>query len=172
MKLKKLVLMALIGCSIVALSACSAKKHYNQAGVMEEGGAETSGIGENENFVGAGEMGGANAERKNTFYFDYDRSSVRDEDKPRIYANANFLIANSSKKVIIEGHTDPRGSREYNIALAERRANAVAELLVSKGVNPGQIRIVSYGAERLAAPGRTEQDFQLDRRAIIVYVQK
>ena len=81
-------------------------------------------------------------------------------------------MAHASARVILEGHTDPRGSREYNVALGERRANAVAEFMKEKGVNPEQIRVVSYGAQRLAAPGRTESDYQLDRRVVLVYSQK
>jgi peptidoglycan-associated lipoprotein len=172
MKLKQLATVLLISCTVLALSACASKKHgnYNDTGVSDADGAQAAGIGEGENFGGAGgNMGGPQSSRKNTYYFDFNRSDVREEDKPGIFANANYLIAHSNKRVIVEGHTDPRGSREYNVALAERRANAVADMLKSKGVNPDQIRVVSYGAERLAAPGHSEQDFQLDRRAIIVY---
>jgi peptidoglycan-associated lipoprotein len=177
MQIKKLVQVLLIGGAILTLSACKAPNHagddqFNAAGNdAMSGGADASGAGQGSNF---GDEGGANAKRsaKNTYYFDYDRSDVRSEDKPGIYSNADYLVAHSNAKVIVEGHTDPRGSREYNVALAERRADAVADLLKSRGVNPSQIRIVSYGAERPAVPGRTEQDFQLDRRAIIVYVKR
>lgn len=177
MKLKQLATILLVGCTVLALSACANKRHgnynNNDSGVSETDGAQTAGMGEGDNFGGAGGAeggaGGSQASRKNTYYFDYDRSDVREEDKPRAFASANYLISHSNKRVTVEGHTDPRGSREYNVALAERRANAVADLLKSKGTNPGQIRVVSYGAERLASPGRSEQDFQLDRRAVIVY---
>ena len=74
--------------------------------------------------------------------------------------------------VLLEGHTDPRGSREYNIGLGERRAKAVAQVLTDKGVDPSQIRVVSYGAEKLATAGHSDSDYQLDRRVVLVYVQR
>lgn len=176
MQLKKLVQVLLIGGAILALSACKAPHHANQdqfnaSGDAMSGGAEASGAGEGSDF-GGDSSANARQSAKNTYYFDYDRSDVRSEDKPGIYANADYLVAHPRASVTVEGHTDPRGSREYNVALAERRADSVANLLKSRGVNPGQIRIVSYGAERLAVPGHTETDFQLDRRAIIVYAKK
>lgn len=173
MRLKKLVQILFVTCGICALGACSSKhKGYtpgSEAAVSS--GAEATGIGEGEHF-GKEEGVQQRHTKKNTYYFDYDSNVIHEGDKPEIYANANYLLTHSNAKIIVEGHTDPRGSREYNIALGERRANAVADLLKSKGVNPAQIRVVSYGAERVAVPGRSEQDYQLDRRAIIVYQQR
>ena len=95
---------------------------------------------------------------------------VHDGDKPAIEANA-AKIASSSKTAMIEGHTDPRGSREYNIGLGERRAKAVADILTANGVSRKQVRIVSYGAEKLASQGHTEADYQRDRRGVLNYLQ-
>jgi peptidoglycan-associated lipoprotein len=175
MQIKRLVQVLLIGGAILTLSACKAPSHagqdqYSSGGDSMSGGADASGAGDGSNFGDGGAYGRQSA--KNTYYFDYDRSDVRSADKPGIYSNADYLVSHSSARIIVEGHTDPRGSREYNVALAEHRAEAVADILRSRGVNPSQIRIVSYGAERLAVPGHTEQDFQLDRRAVIVYVKK
>jgi peptidoglycan-associated lipoprotein len=175
MKLKQLAQVTLIACGVLALSACAARHPastggYNEAGLADANGAQAAGMGEGENFGGSNDGAGSKQGiNKKTYYFDYDSNVVHDEDKAAIAANANYLVAHTNTKVIVEGHTDPRGSREYNVALGERRANAVADLLRSKGVNAGQIRVVSYGAERLAVPGHNEQDYQLDRRAIIVY---
>lgn len=173
MKLKRIVQLTLIGCGLVALAACSAHKNTDQASVSDmnggNSGAMASGVSDNANY---GDAGPQDSLHKRTYYFDYDKSNVHEDDKPAIFANADYLVAHPSAKVIVEGHTDPRGSREYNVALGERRAEAVIELLKSKGVNPGQIRVVSYGAERLAAPGHTESDYQLDRRAVIVYTHR
>lgn len=169
MKLKKLAKIMLISCSVLAIAACSstAKKNTMMASAgSEQSGAEVNGIGETENF-GGGVNGNRHAANKNTYYFDFDKSDIRPEDKPVILAKADQLVGQPNKKIILEGHTDPRGSREYNVALGERRANSVAELLKSKGVSKNQVRVVSYGAERLAAEGRTEEDYQLDRRAVI-----
>lgn len=175
MRLKNLFKELVVVSSILALSACSAPGHKGQGqdgGAYDANGeAQASGVGQGSNF---GDQAGGPQQSlaKRTYYFDYDKSQIHDEDKPAIAANADYLMAHSSAKVILEGHTDPRGSREYNVALGERRANAVAEFMKEKGVNPEQIRVVSYGAQRLAAPGRTESDYQLDRRVVLVYPQK
>ena len=117
-------------------------------------------------------VGSKHASGKDVYYFDFDRSVVKPVDMPAIYAKADYLLSHPKAKIILEGHTDPRGSREYNIGLGERRANAIAEVLKSKGVNPSQIRMLSYGAERLAAQGRSEEDYQMDRRAIFAHIQQ
>jgi len=178
MQLKKIVQIMLVSCSILALSSCSSgKKHGAGDSAMLEGsgsggGAETSGIGDSDKFGGQGGMGSSGQSiTKRTYYFDYDSSDIHEDDMPAIYANADNLVAHPNMRIILEGHTDPRGSREYNVALGERRANTVMAVLKSRGVNPNQIRVVSYGAEQLAAPGRSEQDFQLDRRVVIAYTQ-
>jgi peptidoglycan-associated lipoprotein len=173
MRLKKIAQVVLISCSILALGACStAKKHGNSSSMGDgEGGAQTSGIEQGEGF---GDEGGGSGQglSKRTYYFDFNSFEIRQSDMSAIEANADYLVAHPNTKIILEGHTDPRGSREYNVALGEHRANAVLEVLKTRGVNPSQVRVVSYGAEQLAAPGHAEQDFQLDRRAVIVYVQR
>ena len=175
MKIKKIVHVTLLSCSLLALAACSSTKHKNTDDMGMNGAndsAQSSGIGQGEDFGSTDGVSSQGLLSKRTYYFDFDRSNVHENDKPAIMANADYIIAHPNSKVIVEGHTDPRGSREYNVALGERRANAVADMLKSRGVNPNQIRVVSYGAEQLAQPGRTEADFQLDRRAVIVYLQK
>ncbi|EKD53885.1 MAG: Peptidoglycan-associated lipoprotein [uncultured bacterium] len=174
MKLKKLLCVIGVGC-IIALSACSTTKKNKYAGsgddsrmmTADAGGAHSSGLGENTSYGGQGAGTRSPLVAQRTYYFDFDKSDVHEEDKPAILANADYLVAHPHTKIILEGHTDPRGSREYNVGLGEHRANAVLDLLKSRGVNPKQIRVVSYGAERPAVSGRTEQDYQLDRRAII-----
>jgi peptidoglycan-associated lipoprotein len=180
MKFKKLTQILLVSCGILALGACSSTKHGYNSGAdgasamndMNMNGAQSSGIGDNENYGGGGQGGSKNSKTARVFYFDYDKFDVRTDDKAAVLANADWLIAHPNSKIILEGHTDPRGSREYNVGLGENRAKAVLDLLQSRGVNPDQIRVVSYGAERPAAQGHTEQDFQLDRRAVIDVAQR
>jgi peptidoglycan-associated lipoprotein len=170
MKLKKLFQSMIVTCGILSLAACSSMHKNNgsaNGGADVNGAAQTSGMGDGSNFGGD-----ANSASKRIYYFEFDRSEIRDTDKASIIANANNLVAHPSAKILLEGHTDPRGSREYNVALGERRANAVAEFLKAKGVNPDQIRVISYGAERLAVPGHNEEDFQQDRRVVLVYLQQ
>jgi peptidoglycan-associated lipoprotein len=171
MKLKMLIQSMIVTCGILSLAACSSLHHRNGPAdgstTDMNGAAQTSGAGDGSSFGGDAE-----ALNKKVYYFDFDRSEIKDEDKPSINANADNLIAHRNVKILLEGHTDPRGSREYNVALGERRANAVADMMKAKGVSPDQIRVVSYGAERLAVPGRSEQDFTQDRRVVLVYLQQ
>src|SRR5262245_4171123 len=149
MKLNKWIQVILVGCSIVALTACSSHKRQDQAAINEanaayrHGGAHTAGLGSESGF--GDRAGKERLLSKRVYYFDFDSNVVHDEDKPAVIANANYLVGHSKVKVMLEGHTDPRGSREYNIGLGERRAKAIANILTEKGVNPAQIRVVSYG---------------------------
>jgi peptidoglycan-associated lipoprotein len=176
MQLKTLVKATLVTLSIVAVTACThTKKNMDSTmGVADANGgsSQTAGIGDGSSY---GNQNASSSDKaaleKTTYYFEFDRSEVSQSDLPAIYAQANYLLSHPNAKIVLEGHTDPRGSREYNVGLGERRANAIAAILRSKGVNPNQIRILSYGAERPAANGRTEQDFQLDRRSVVVHIQ-
>ena len=172
MQLKKVVHMLLISVSIGILGGCAATPHTGSDDVSVtdgNGGAQTSGVGDEDSSFGHGSEQGIS---KRTYYFDFDSSDIHEQDKSAISANANYLVSHTGAKIILEGHTDPRGSREYNVALGERRANAVADLMKSDGVKSSQIRVVSYGAERLAIAGHTEDDYKLDRRVVLVYSQK
>ena len=102
-------------------------------------------------------------------YFDYDSSTVLSQYEEIIQAHAGFLQANPDMTTTLEGHADERGSREYNLALSERRALAVKKQLVVLGASPDQIRTVSYGEERPADPGHDEQAWGLNRRVEFVY---
>jgi len=108
---------------------------------------------------------------KRVIYFDFDRSDIKDEFRDILNAHAEYLASNPSIDVTIEGHTDERGTREYNIALGERRANAVKRMLTLQGVSASQIRVISYGEERPAALGHDERAWALNRRAIIDYLR-
>ena len=115
----------------------------------------------------AGAGGAVSADR--VVYFDFDSVEIRPESKPVIESNARSLASNRRIITQLEGHTDERGSREYNIALGERRANAVRQTMIVMGVSPQQVRVVSYGEERPAAGGQDEQSYALNRRVEIVY---
>ena len=102
-------------------------------------------------------------------YFDFDSASIRNEDRAAIKAHAEYLSQHSGASVVLEGHTDERGSREYNIALGERRAKAVRQLLLFQGAVASQIQTVSYGEENPAAIGHDEDSWQQNRRVEITY---
>ncbi|MFW6342220.1 MAG: peptidoglycan-associated lipoprotein Pal [Halothiobacillaceae bacterium] len=102
-------------------------------------------------------------------YFEFDSFAVRSEFRDLLRGHARFLRDNPQRRVTVEGHTDERGSREYNIALGERRGNAVRDMLLINGVAPEQIRVVSYGEERPAVDGTDEKAWAQNRRAELVY---
>ncbi len=102
-------------------------------------------------------------------YFDFDKSAIRSEFRTMLNAHAMNLVADPSKSVVLEGHADERGTREYNLALGERRAKAVADYLMLKGVSANQIDTVSYGEEKPLSFGSTEADYAVNRRVKIVY---
>jgi peptidoglycan-associated lipoprotein len=101
-------------------------------------------------------------------YFDFDKSDIRPEYNQMVMDHARKLARNASVKVRLEGHTDERGSREYNIGLGERRAQAVRRALQLQGVADAQISTVSYGEERPAVPGSNEEAWAKNRRVEIV----
>jgi peptidoglycan-associated lipoprotein len=98
-------------------------------------------------------------------YFDFDSFVIRDEFKPLIEGHAKALAGSRSKKLVIEGHTDERGGREYNLALGQKRAEAVLRSLALLGASDGQLEAVSFGKERPAAPGSNEEAWAKNRRA-------
>ena len=98
-------------------------------------------------------------------YFDFDSFAIKDDFKPLLDGHARVLAANGAKKLMIEGHTDERGGREYNLALGQKRAAAVASSLKLLGVNEGQMEAVSFGEERPSAQGADEAAWAKNRRA-------
>ena len=102
-------------------------------------------------------------------YFDFDSFVVKDEFRPTIEANAKALTADRKQRVVIEGHTDERGGREYNLALGQKRAESVQKALVLLGASDGQVEAVSFGKERSAAQGSDEAAMAKNRRAELKY---
>ncbi len=106
---------------------------------------------------------------KRSIYFDYDSYIVKNEFKPVIEAHAAYLSKNTNRKVLIQGNTDERGGREYNLALGQKRAEAVRKSLTTLSVSDAQIEAVSYGKEKPKATGSNEAAWAENRRADIVY---
>lgn len=125
------------------------------------------------NLTGASAKGVTAANRaflaKRVVHFDYDSSDLSTEDYQTLQAHAQFLIANANSRVALTGHTDERGTREYNMALGERRAKAVQSYLITNGVNPQQLEAVSYGKEMPINPGHNEAAWKENRRVEINY---
>jgi len=106
---------------------------------------------------------------KRVIYFEYDSSNVKAEFVPVVEAHAVYLVNNPNQAITLEGHSDERGTREYNIALAEQRAKSVFNMLQVLGVMNHQVGVVSYGEEKPDAMGSDEEAFQLNRRVEVVY---
>ncbi|MFE8071464.1 peptidoglycan-associated lipoprotein Pal [Marinobacteraceae bacterium S3BR75-40.1] len=104
-----------------------------------------------------------------TVYFDFDSAEIRAESRDVLMAHAQFLANNPSVNVVLQGHTDERGTKEYNLALGERRAKAVQRFLVVNGADNSQLETVSYGEERPAVMGNTEEAYAKNRRVEIIY---
>ena len=101
-----------------------------------------------------------------TVYFDYDQSTLTSEAQATLDRQAAFLKANPSVRIVIEGHCDERGTREYNLALGDRRASAARDYLVAKGVNASRLTTIYYGKERPEIGGSNETSWALNRRAM------
>jgi peptidoglycan-associated lipoprotein len=109
---------------------------------------------------------------KRVIYFDFDKSAIKPEFRDIIASHAKNLANNPNARVTLEGHADERGSREYNIALGERRAKAVQQMLLLQGASKDQLMTVSYGEERPVALGHSEDSWSMNRRAELVYTQE
>jgi len=137
-------------------------------------GATTSGIGAEGAAASATpltpqQQALAALKERSVIYFDYDSSEIREQFLPVVAAHASYLVKYPSARVRLEGHTDERGSREYNIGLGERRAQTVRRALLAQGVAEAQVATVSYGEERPAVEGGDEAAYAQNRRVEIVH---
>ena len=124
----------------------------------------------NDPSYGTNVTGGPGASAKDrVIYFSYDSSTIDQRAQNIIREHAHYLRSNPQALVILEGHTDERGTRDYNIALGERRAQSVRNQFQALGVNTQQMRVLSYGEERPAVWGSTEADYAKNRRVVIIY---
>jgi peptidoglycan-associated lipoprotein len=118
----------------------------------------------------SGALGGPGASQENRIvYFEYDRFDVKPEYEAVLQAHGRYLSGNPGARVRLEGHADERGSREYNIGLGEKRAQAVKQVLLLQGASADQLATVSYGEERPAVVGSDDEAWSLNRRVELVY---
>ena len=164
----------------VLLSACSSGVKLNDVPVEDKSGINVSqqdgkdGPGVGQRAVAGVALDNANSSAammatNRTVYFDYDSFAIRPEFQSVIEAHAKFIKADKSRKIAVEGHTDERGGREYNLALGQKRAEAVRRALVLLGVSDNQVEAVSFGKEKPAVVGATEAAMEKNRRAEISY---
>ena len=167
---------ALVGCSSTPTTEAPVEdRSAAGAAGAGAGGAQTGGA------QGAGVSGSATAGARNplrdpgsilskrSIYFDFDSFVVKDEYRPLVEAHARYLQQNRTARMTIQGNTDERGSREYNIALGQKRADAVKRMMLLLGATDSQIETVSYGEERPKNAGHDESAWAENRRDDIVY---
>jgi len=171
----RLLSIASVGLAALALAACSTTPTKGPAGAGAAAGSSANGGAAASGMNGSGSMSesalyaGKPTTENSTVYFDFDSFLVKPEYRPMLKKNSDFLEENTQRHVVVEGHTDARGSREYNIALGERRAKAVRDVLLANGVGDDQIAVVSYGEERPAVEGTGEAVWAKNRRAVLDY---
>ncbi|HUS23482.1 MAG TPA: peptidoglycan-associated lipoprotein Pal [Candidatus Binatia bacterium] len=168
-------------CALVALGGCSSDKARQDSGSRSTGGSRSStsgpygsgsGTGTDSSGSGGTSAGGgagsATAPAQKVVFFELDSSDLKPDGQALVGQWAQYLSGNPNAKVRLEGHCDERGTREYNIALGERRANAVQQALTSQGVSAKQISVASFGEERPVALGHDEAAWSQNRRVEIV----
>ena len=163
MKVQSLKSLLLVGVCAIFLSACSGTSTDSSSapvGDLNSGGdVATASIGDGS--VSGGDMGAGYADT--VFYFDFDQSILKQESRAALKIHAARLAANPTS-VRLLGHADERGTREYNMALGERRAQAVRDFLILNGVNAGMLEAISYGEERPAVVMSDEVSWAQNRR--------
>lgn len=174
----KFIKLSVIVLSLLTLAACSSSSETEDVNgsTSSSSSSSASGSASSAQTSGAGSSGQLtqeqirtqNALRQTVFYFDFDVAEFKPEDRQTLMYHARDLSANPNKRIRLEGHADERGTREYNLALGERRANGILNFLIVNGASRAQIEVVSYGEERPAAMGETEQAYARNRRVEIV----
>ncbi|MBV2164675.1 peptidoglycan-associated lipoprotein Pal [Comamonas nitrativorans] len=161
---------AFIAAAAAVMAGCSSGVKLNDASVEDRNAnnatSGVAGVDLTGSDIGA-DGGPRNVGR--VVYFDFDSYVVKPEAQGLVDANARFLKADASRKVVVEGHTDERGGREYNLALGQKRAEAVRRSLNLLGVQDSQVEAVSFGKEKPAAEGANEAAYAQNRRAELSY---
>ena len=163
--------MGLFVISLFVLGACSSTSEMEDESANTESAASSSssssGAGSS-NQLTQEQIRAQNALRQTVFYFDFDVAEFKPADRETLTYHARDLAANSGKRIRLEGHADERGTREYNLALGERRANGILNYFIVNGASRSQIEVVSYGEERPEQSGQSEQAYSRNRRVEVV----
>lgn len=168
---------------VLTMSACASKKSTKNDPNAEDmtpaetvstqgsddGDLSTMSNANSKNLAGMSEVDIAQLLKQKEFFFGYDSFSVDAKSEKAVLAHGKFLAKTPAARVRVEGHTDERGTREYNLALGERRAKSVKQILLSAGAQSKQIEVITFGEERPKAAGSTESDYAQNRRVDIEY---
>jgi len=161
------LLISMVTLAALSLAACGGAESTKPAG-EDKGAAGAAGAGTQEG-VGGKALAGSDLLSKRRVYFAFDSSAIDDESRAIVEAHAAHLAANKSIKVVFEGHADERGSREYNLALGERRSQAVERMVKLLGVGADRIKVVSYGEEKPLCQEHNESCWAQNRRVELIY---
>lgn len=176
LQLKKIAALSIVTLVVLGLTSCSPKRTKTDGAGGEDGGikTETTADGGSEkidaspvNFAVQGSDSETIAGLK-TVFFDYDTATLTSAEKAKLEGNVAWMKQNSSSKLTVEGHCDQRGSNEYNLALGERRANAVKQAMIQMGISSNRITTVSFGEEKPLSNGDSEGAWAKNRRANFV----
>lgn len=158
--------------AVLLLSGCPSAPIDEQepdSATQETPGAVTRGISGPGGYTAADLNDPSSPLYQRVIYFKYDSSDIRPQFIDILRAHASYLSSSSAAYVTLDGHTDERGTREYNLALGDHRADTVRRFLLAEGVPDGRIRTMSYGEERPADPGHGEPSWALNRRVELIY---
>jgi len=191
MSVNKLGKLAVIGLSAAWIAGCSTTATDTDSSTVAEDANSTEQANEvtenSDQAFGAGEEGALTsvivddtaatedtgmdslAGVETVFYFDFDKSIVRPESREALAKHAEYLVSHPDARIVLEGHADERGTREYNMALGERRAKAISRYLTIQGVAASQVETVSFGEEVPVAFGHDSNAWQLNRRVEVRY---
>ena len=165
---------SLLVISLVTLAACSSTSETEEVIEDNQSSSSSASSASATSAVSSGgqltqeEIRAQDALRQTVFYFDFDVAEFKPVDRDTLTYHARDLAANPGKRVRLEGHADERGTREYNLALGERRANGIMNYFIVNGASRSQIEVVSYGEERPSQSGQTEQAYTRNRRVEVV----
>lgn len=173
MQSKQMFKMGMLVVALSALVACKSSGEAEEVAATETAASAASAPARPSSTSNSGQLSqeeirAQNALRQTVFYFDFDIAEFKAEDRATLTFHARDLASNPNKRVRLEGHADERGTREYNLALGERRANGILNYLIVNGASRSQVEVVSYGEERPAVSGQTEQAYSRNRRVEFV----
>ncbi len=178
MQVGNLTKSVIVSAAMIWAAGCSTTSTTTDAGSAGAGAGAQAGGASSYGTAGGSLSSGAVVtpeelkQLRTVFYFDFDQSVVRQEGFADLEAHARYLAQNPSASVRLEGHADERGTREYNIALGERRAQSVERLMVVNGASANQIETVSYGEEKPAVLGHDAASWSQNRRVELKYLSK
>ena len=170
--LPALALFLVSGCETTPVKEDTAEVPVEEATATDEDVALARGIEDTSGFRGHPLDDPDSPLSKLVVYFDFDSAEILDADRATIEAHAAYMADNPGSTVTLEGHTDERGSREYNLGLGERRSKSVRRVLILLGARDGQLKTTSYGEENPAREGHDELAWKYNRRVEIVYRER